>query len=196
MEENIMEEPHNDWNVRLWFQAARRIPTISIDLAIDRLRHWRSRSESLDALYYLYVLETLKAIDGSDVAREHAERLLEECRRKARPLRNRTFSFDWLGEGTGMARLVHFTRLGTFDQEKDFYENDRLLVRVPGKIAQIDRPEAGLVELQCGLRAFFVPERRRPSATSFIKGRDENKDVSFFLGFSYDGLRAWSVHLI
>ena len=95
-----------------------------------------------------------------------------------------------------MARLVHFTRLGTFDQEKDFYENDRLLVRVPGKIARIDRPEAGLVELQCGLQAFFVPERRRPGATSFIKGRDENKDVDFFLGFSYDGLRAWSVDFI
>lgn len=40
----------------------------------------------------------------------------------------------------------------------------------------------------CGLPAFFVPAKADVS-----KGGDENARVTFYLGFSYDGLRAWSV---
>ena len=38
------------------------------------------------------------------------------------------------------------------------------------------------------MKAFFVPARG-----NFRQGRSENQLVSFYLGFSFEGLRAWEV---
>ncbi len=196
MEDNILEESNNEWNIRLWFQAARRLPDTTIELALDRLGNWSKITGSLDAIYYRYVLTTLKAIDGSDSAKIEAERIMDECKQRARLNANRSFSFDWLGNGQEVNRLIHFSRLGEFDEETGFYENPQYLIRIPGKIIKADRPEAGKIELTCGLVAFFVPfERRRPGVAKFVS-KDVNRNVNFFLGFSYDGLRAWGVNYI
>ncbi len=196
MEQNLLREPHNERNIRLWFEAARRTPSVMVDSAIERLSYWRALGGSIDCVYYLYTLHTLKAIEGSAVAKVAAERLVEGSRRQARNLQYRTRSYNWLGKGSGMTRLVHYSRLGGWDREKDFWTNAEPLERISGLIARIDRPEAGLIELECGLRVFFVPGRSRaPDESSFVKERHENERVSFFLGFSYDGLRAWSVKL-
>ena len=37
-------------------------------------------------------------------------------------------------------------------------------------------------------RAFFVPAKG-----GYSRGHSENRPVTFYLGFSYDGLRAWAV---
>jgi hypothetical protein len=49
-------------------------------------------------------------------------------------------------------------------------------------------PEAGEVEILGGLKAFFVPGRVGLTEERFI-----NRAVELYLGFSYDGLRAWDV---
>jgi hypothetical protein len=193
MQDNILDEPDNEGNIRLWFNAERRLPSADIDSAIERLGNWHSRSGSLDAAYYLYVLHSLNAIDGSDYAKVQAERFIKECKMRARHLPHGTFSFDWFGKGTGMARLIHFPKLGKFDENKDFYEHDSYLVKVLGKIAKVDRPEAGWLELRCGLRVFFIPRPSRRSKAVTIVSGDVNKDVEFHLGFSYEGPRAWGV---
>lgn len=195
MESNLLAEPDNDRDIRLWFRAARRTPSAAIDSAIERLSYWYARGEATDALYYLYVLQTLKAIDGSAVAKAKAERLIKESRRAARNLEYRTRSYDWLGEGSEMTCLVHYSRLGDWDRDKDFWTNIEPLERVSGLVAVIDRPEVGSIELECGLKAFFVPARAVDEFghPGFVRERHENKRVSFFLGFSYEGLRAWRV---
>ena len=53
MKENIRDEPDDERNIRLWFNAERRLPTPDIDSAIERLAYWHARSGSLDATYYL-----------------------------------------------------------------------------------------------------------------------------------------------
>jgi hypothetical protein len=201
-EQNILEEPENDWNVKLWFEAARRLPDIDIDLAIDRLSYLRTRSDTVEVVYYLYILQTIEAIDGSYVAKERAEKLIEECHRKVLPLSlaDQKFRFNWLGEGEGLTRIVYFKKLGKLSEPDWFkYDDGKTLARVPGKIARISNPKTGLIELRCGLSAFFTPAHERDTPTdkalreSFVRGRDENKEVDFFLGFSYDGLRAYNV---
>ena len=69
-----------------------------------------------------------------------------------------------------------------------FWENPQYLSRVQGRIARMSGPQSGRMKIEGGLYAFFVPARGDYSA-----GRSENKLVDFFLGFSYDGLRAWEV---
>jgi hypothetical protein len=138
-------------------------------------------------------MHALKAIDGSDLSKTKAQSYLKECNQRSRHLPTGTFSFDWLGRGSEITRLVHFTRLGQFKEESNFYENAKLLTRVSGKIISASKPESGYIELQSGLRAFFVPQpRKRPNAVLF-GSQDVNKNVEFYLGFSYEGLRAWSV---
>ena len=190
MEENVRDEPVNDKNIRLWFRAARHSEKCTLEDAIERLAYWRTNSGVIDATFYLYILYVLQAIDGSVLARSKANDLISECSQKARARRyaTRTNSIEWLGTGKGLKRLLHYRSLGEWDEE---FERGERLALADGRVAAIHTPAAGELELSCGLRAFFVPSPRR--GRPYSKARDENRAVEFYLAFSYDGLRAWSV---
>jgi tetratricopeptide (TPR) repeat protein len=186
LDENLTEEPANDSNLRLWVQAVRRSRTApSLSAIIEKVANWRARSASLDAVYYLYVLYSLQAIEGVPLTYDSAIRFLDECRGMARFRRDRTKSYEWLGKGTGATRLVHHSQLGEWDTKKEFWEHTSPLQRVEGRIIKIEGFQAGEVELPSGLKAFFVP------AKGGFTSKHLNRPVSFFLGFSFDGLRAW-----
>jgi hypothetical protein len=140
----------------------------------------------LDAVFYLYVLHTLRAMKGSHQSLADAEQALEECRQVTRFRRDRTRSFEWIGSGEGVGELVHQGQLGEW--KDDFWERRNSLVRLPGTVASIDAPQKGTIELAGGVKAFFVPGK-----SDLHFGRDENASVTCYLGFSYDGPRAWDV---
>ena len=174
--------------MRLWVQAVRRLNRPpSIESVVERLAYWKSYSGTLDAAYYLYIFYSILALDGSRVAVDEARRYIEECRQLARFRRKRTLSFEWLGTGSGLSRLVHYSELGEFIQG-EFWSSPERLARVRGKIARIDEPQAGYIEMDGGLNTFFVPGR-----AGYSRSFSENRSVEFYLGFSYDGLRAWQV---
>jgi len=192
LERNLREEPHVDSNLRLWVQAVRETskpPTT--ESIIERVGYWRTNANSLEATFYSYVLYALQTIEGSALAIDLANRFIEECKTRTRFNRNRTKSLEWLGKGTGVTRLVHHTQLGNWDRAKNFWDKTALLVRLTGRIAKIDAAQAGQIEVQGGLKAFFVPALGKDR--KYLKGQHENYAVSFYLGFSYDGLRAWEV---
>ena len=188
LNDNFADGPNEPQSLRLWLRAIRysRDPP-TLDSIIERVGYWKANTNSLDAAFYLYVLHSLSALEGSVLARSDAERAIEDCRALASHRRNRSVSFEWLGKGKGIARLVHHSQLG--DWTNGFWERCGLLARVDGRIASIDAPQKGRIELYNGQLAFFVP-----AVGDFHAGRDENRRVDCFLGFSYDGLRAWEVH--
>lgn len=189
MEQNLREEPASDYNIRLWFKAMRYSGRENIDMALDRLSSWRATGDSVEAYYYLYILHVLKAMQGSTMERQKARTLIEECSSRTRNKRDRTFSHEWYGTGRGLGVLVNSQELGEWDDAVGFYHDTQELARIEGRVTKINAPESGYLEVaSCGLEAFFVPAR-----VQLLKGRDENRRVTFFLGFSYDGLRAWSV---
>lgn len=189
LEENLREEQFDDRNLRLWIQAARRRNNPpSLDIIIERIAQWKANSGSLDATYYLYVCYALDAMNRSPSAREFCSRFLEECRQRARFRADRSKSFEWLGAGQGISRLVHHSTLGDWDRDQQFWSRKDRLVRVTGRITRIEGPQAGEITTGEGLAAFFVP-----GSGGFGKGQSENEIVSFYLGFSYDGVRAWDV---
>lgn len=191
MEDNLREEPDSTRNLRMWFRAYRNLTGAKISLAIDRFSQWSVEGDNLDAHYYLYILHSLNVMDKAMLSKPKAERILHQCRQKARFNPSRTRSYEWLGNSQGIQQLVHVSELGDWPEEADFFTNTTPLKRVNGHIVSINGPEAGNVELEeSGLEAFFVPSR-----TGAVKGRNENDQVDFYLGFSYEGLRAWSVHL-
>ena len=186
---NMNEEADNEKDLRLWVRAVRRVSNPpSIDSVVERIVYWRTNTGSLDASYYLYVLKAIQAIEGSSLAKGESERFLEECRKKAQFRRNRTVSFEWLGRQSGLGSLVPQSSLGQWLKEDDFWEMVEPLARVAGRIVEIKTPQAGWIDLDCGLKAFFVPAKG-----GFSRGHSENRPVTFHLGFSFDGLRAWTV---
>jgi hypothetical protein len=187
LEENLDEEVNDSTSLRLWLRAIRQshMPP-SLDAVIEKVGYWKANTGALDAAYYLYVLHTLHALKGSSQSAADAERALEECRVLARFRRDRTRSFEWIGAGQGIEALVHQSRLGEW--KEDFWESTDALLRLDGRIASIDGPQKGLVELNGGVKAFFVPAK-----SDFHFGRDENAPVNCYVGFSYDGPRAWDV---
>lgn len=187
LEENLEEEVNDSTSLRLWLRAIRQSNTPpSLDSVIEKVGYWKANTGALDAAYYLYVLHTLRALKGSSQGAADADRSLEECRALARFRRDRTRSFEWIGAGEGIRALVHQSRLGEW--KEDFWESTDALVRLDARVASIGGPQKGSVELDGGVVAFFVPVR-----SGFHFGRDENAPVTCYLGFSYDGPRAWGV---
>jgi len=184
---NVEESLSDASSMRLWLRAVRYgqdPPTLNT--LIERVGYWRANTGSLDATFYLYVLHTLAAFEGSTIARDDAQKALEDCRKLARGRRSRTWSFEWLGKGKGISSLIHQSALG--DWKDDFYSDTTKLTRVQGRVSSIDAAQQGEIELTGDIRAFFVPAR-----ADMQPGRDENSQIECFVGFSYDGLRAWQV---
>jgi len=189
LEANLKEESYTEKDLRLWLQTIRwqKSPP-PLEQVIEKVAYWKTNTDSLEASYYLYVLYTLDALGGSAISKESAARTLEECKLKSRFRTNRSKSFEWLGSGTGIKQLVHHELLGEWDYSKNFWAEERKLVRIKGLITKIDAPQAGEIEIANGLTAFFVP-----SKSDHQKGRSENTPITCYIGFSYDGLKAWSV---
>ena len=190
-EANIVEEPASDYNLRLWLRAIRAAEYLGVDRVAEQLAYKRLQSPSVDTTYYLYIMKFLQLESGDFAARDDVSRLIEECSRESQGLSRTSSSFEWLGKDHGLGGLVHVSTLGEWDTEVGFWSNPGRLKRVRGHIARIRNQGSGEIELPSGLRVFFIPSR------GAIQGgyiaQDIGNEVEFYLGFSYDGLRAWSV---
>jgi len=189
MQQNIESDATDFGSIRYWFHAVRRIDGQSIENVIERLSYWKATAESIEATFYLYILLTLQALDGLTTPVSRASDLITECSKMARNLAIRHNSIEWYGKGTGMKRILHYSQLPKY-WEEEFEKGERLSL-VEGRVFKIFGPEAGSIELTCGLKAFFVPGRG--FKRTYVRSRDENKAVRFYLSFAYDGLRAWAV---
>lgn len=191
-QENLEEEPDSDQNLRLWFSAVRTTGELPIEVIAERLTYKRNQNPTIDTLYYLYIIKYLQADAGVGRAVNEVEQLIEECSNKAASLPHRTRSFEWLGNGKGIKSLVHRNDLGVWNASIGFWTELNQLRAITGRISRIRGPASGEIELANGLKAFFVPARGHIPG-GYLPSRDIGRSVEFYLGFSYDGLRAWSV---
>lgn len=146
-----------------------------------------ARRHSLDANYYMYILHFLMWIRGDKQDQERIRYYMEECH-NAGVLSRRQWSYEWLGDTSRNPPLVHFSELGERIPGSGFWTIPFSLARVRGIIEDIQSPQAGRIRVSGGrLSAFFTPK------VDFLETRDINAPVEFYLGFSYEGLRAWEV---
>jgi len=120
------------------------------------LEGWNSLLDRKD-IYLLYILSTLQALDGLTTPVSKALDLITECSKMARSLAIRHNSIEWYGKGVGMKRILHYSRLSK-SWEEEFEKGERLSL-AEGRVSRTFGPEAGDIELSCGLKAFFVPGR-------------------------------------
>jgi hypothetical protein len=192
MEDNLRSDPTNERDIRAWFQSFRRLPEFSYIDAIDRLEGWAKISGSVDAYYYLYILHFLRWIGGAERDDAALQANLEHCKQRA--IGKRGLSYEWFAKEPTWCPLTHVSELGERrkdpERDLDFFENAKTLARVRGKIDSIKGPQAGLVRLGPRTTAFFLP------GTKFSESRHLNSIVEFYVGFSYEGLRAWAAEFV
>jgi len=195
LDENIFEDPTNTQNIRLWLQAVRHaINPPPIVQCIAKIGSWtqivqQNNNSILEGYYYLYVLNSVRAISEGNTFDPTAVQIVKELQDKMKSfIKNEKFCYEWFGKGNGIAQMVHHKRLGEFTS--DFFEkNKNILAEVTGRIKEINSSQQGTIVLDCGLEAFFVP-----NVGGFTE-RNKNERVKFYIGFRYDQIQAWSVIL-
>jgi tetratricopeptide (TPR) repeat protein len=194
MGETLLSDPTNEHDLRRWFQAYKRLPEFSFIEAMGRLESAANLRDSLDAHYYLYILHVIRWISGVETDEEPIVRHIGRCKDLSQHLGYRQTCFEWLGVGDAVCPLVHRKELGVWTRTADsagFFEHGRaLLRRARGRIDMLEpnNSRKGFIRLERTrkVRAFFEPREH------FFPG-DEDKPVEFFMGFSYDGIQAFSV---
>ena len=94
MLENLAEDPGNDADMRLWLRAFRMLPEFTITEALERVSTWAVASDSLDAHYYLYILNYVHLVRGAHASQLEVRKNIEVCLRRA-PLLLSKRSFEW-----------------------------------------------------------------------------------------------------
>ncbi|MGH3933858.1 MAG: hypothetical protein ACRDS1_02555, partial [Pseudonocardiaceae bacterium] len=153
----------------------------SLDRAADLVAGWARTEGSREALFYDYVVSYLLAMDGQEAAVAEYQWKLERCRERAAWFGNRRFAYEWLGQDSGLGRLVHHSDLPAWERRSGI-PAPPMLLRIPGRVQSIIKPTAGTIDFGRGLQAFVVP-----SASGLLRGRDENKRVTVVVAFRYDG---------
>lgn len=183
MVDNIRDEPDREGNFFLWFQAA-RFSHLRISDAIDRMGRWKAKSTSLDASYYFYILKVIRALDGYSDEMVDAAKLIQESRLKSRSMPNNTYCHEWYGLHGEMRRIVNSKEISAgYFSEKCEWVRGRITSFLNDGNGKITLKDANLLEV------FFNPSESK------INEDHLNAEVEFYLGFSYDGLRAKEVVL-
>ncbi|MGX5858598.1 tetratricopeptide repeat protein [Dyadobacter jiangsuensis] len=194
LKDNFVDDAGNTQNVKWWLQASRYLKAPpSIEECLIEISSWSQNTQQsaisqLEAYYYLYTLNSIKAIENGNfdpssiqIVRELKDRI------KQLPIqKNEKFCFEWYGPGIGIQKMISYKTFTDF--KSGFIDNNRhLLAEVSGRIKDILSPQTGTISLECGLDAFFVP-----SHGAFTE-RNVGDRVKFYVGFRYDQIQAWSV---
>nr|WP_067062216.1 hypothetical protein [Mucilaginibacter sp. L294] len=193
LSDNMFEDSANTQNVKLWLQAVRFLKNpIRIEECISKIGTWtqtigQNINSSLESNYYLYVLNAIKAISNGNTFDSTSVQNVKELKDRMKGfIKNEKFCFEWYGIGTGMQQMVSHKKLGEFTT--DFFEkNKKILSEVTGRIKNVISSQNGIIVLDCGLEAFFVP-----NIGSYTE-KNKNDRVKFFVGFRFDQIQAWSV---
>lgn len=172
MSSNIDLEPSEEKNYILWFRAARMLNT-SLDDTLSKITSWNGVHPFIDLSFYIYTLHVAKAvIEHNSFSAQKALEYMSECHRcGCGDVRVR----EWLANGSDLDCIVKNSK--NIDRSNFRY--------VRGTIDNyINDGSATIIIEDTDLKVFFNPQK------SHITRSDMNRRVQFYLGFSYDGLRA------
>lgn len=195
MEENMEIEPDNGVNLRLWFNAIRKLPAdnpeILLDEAISKINIWKKRSDSVVAYFYYYVLLCLKSLNYVSSAEAGIEDAKNALCERSHNMSNRNNVFEWLGYGRGVERLIPASVYDDYSPRS--LTSEEILNKgayIEGKITSYHSERKALISAS-GIEVFFTPSGPKGAKQTITK-MDVGKSVRFIMGFSYDGARAYN----
>ncbi|SKC68252.1 hypothetical protein SAMN06295973_2803 [Plantibacter cousiniae] len=181
---NLRDDPTDPRTARIWLRASRHHRT-SVERATEVISNWVEFDKSRDALYHDFVITALAALSGGLASLDEVAEKLARMQAKTQYFGARRSIVDWYGTGDGFQALVHRAQVATWERRAD--DPPAILARVTGRVLSIRSNTSGILELQSGLQAFFTP------AAAGFKSDEINVPVTSVVGFSFDGLQAWSV---
>jgi hypothetical protein len=153
---------------------------------MNRLTAWAKKYESAEAHYYLYIINYLlwrktKSPIGEEQILFHIKRCKELTTYRT------DFSYEWLALSPPWCPLQGHHGLGKMRPRgvESLFEDTSGLDRATGFLPASFARQGGHLKISPRLTAFFVPSEELRTY------KDKQAEVNFFLGFSYEGFRAW-----
>jgi len=178
----LNSDPGSTRDAIMWFQSYRRLPEFSYVRALDVLGTCAALAKEGEAHYYLYILHYLLWRNGQELDEVNVKNNLDLV--KSARLGNHDYSFEWLATEPEWCPLLHHRDM---EWQPTSDKSNPRLTYVDGTIDSIKGPQSGQIRLGRQILAFFIPGTRFHATDSI------NDPVHFYLGFSYEGLRAWHV---
>ena len=175
IEENLNspQVSHKDFN--LWLDLI-RFSDISVEECASNVMKWSTKTELPYVHLFNFAIQTVLALNGNTMALNAAKRCLDKCQ-AIKP--NNTIIREWVGTNTEQMQ-------GALVQNKDSSKDKR--GNIKGIVSRYERgSEAYIKNCNLEMEIFFKPDRAGLDSTCL------NKEVTFNLGISYDGLIAENV---
>jgi hypothetical protein len=179
------------FDLRVWFQAARVLRKSTPEL-IEKMLEWDFLAPSAETAFLLMILYALSSIEGSIIATDRYHDYRRFCKERIHGPYNKIFCPEWIGSVENTLGLFNHAAVGTWDKANQFFEKTPAqLVRLKGKVVKYLDKSQGFIELgNTGIEVFYVPGK----VGHLSSDRDRNRPVDFFVGFNYDGARAFEVY--
>lgn len=191
--EHIEENLKNKVEVRdlqLWFEAARRINT-NVSEIIKKVEQWEFQKPSLDTAYFLMCLYAVQAINGIKSGVDNYEKYQKNVAKRIKTTYSKVFCVEWVGLINGNATLLNNKQIGVWVRDKQFFETEPDgLMRLKGKVITYISRTQGYIEIEnVGVQVMYQPAH----CNHYSDDEQKGTRVEFYLGFNYDGARAFEV---
>ncbi|TAH30884.1 MAG: hypothetical protein EAZ06_01725 [Cytophagales bacterium] len=188
--ENIEENLKNKVEVRdlqLWFEASRRLNT-NVNELIKKVEQWEFKKPSLDTAYFLMCLF---GISGVKSASDNYKKYQKKISERINTAYSKVFCIEWVGAGDNSPILLNHRQLGKWVRDNQFFEtHPSKLLKLKGKVVQYLGTGTGFIEIEgVGIQVMYQPAKFNHFSDDVQKGTK----VEFYLGFNYDGARAFEV---
>lgn len=191
--EHIEENLKNKVEVRdlqLWFEASRRINT-NVNEIIKKVEHWEFQKYSLDTAYLLMCLYGVQAINGVKSGVDYYEKYQKKIPDRINTIYSKVFCVEWVGSVDNNANLMNNKQVGKWARDKQFFNIEPTnLLRLKGKVVTYLSRTQGFIEIEnVGIQVIYQPAL----CNHFSDDAQKGTKVEFYLGFNYDGARAFEV---
>jgi hypothetical protein len=191
--EHIEENLKNKVEVRdlqLWFEAARRINT-NVNEIIRKVEQWEFQKPSLDTAYYLMCLFGIQSISGVKSGIDNYEKYQKKVSDRINTTYSKVFCIEWAGNINNSAALINNKQVGKWVRDRQFFDRDpNNLLRLKGKVIKYLSRTQGFIEIEnIGIQVMYQPAL----CNHFSDDAQKGTKVELYLGFNYDGARAFEV---
>jgi hypothetical protein len=177
-------------DLRLWFEAARRI-NINTNEIIKKVEQWEFQKPSVDTAYFLMCLYATQAINGIKSGVDNYEKYQRSVLDRINTPYSKVFCVEWVGLANGNAVLLNNKQVGVWVRDKQFFEKEPdSLMRLKGKVIKYISRTQGYIEIEnVGIQVMYQPAH----CNHYSDDEQKGTRVEFYLGFNYDGARAFEV---
>lgn len=178
-------------DLKLWFEAS-RILNFDSTLQVKKITEWEFKKPSFYTAYLLMCLYGIQAITGIKSGLDNYVKYKKIIfGRLENKNYSKVFCIEWVGMNINTPLLINNRQVGKWNKGKHFFDSTPTkLTRLKGKVTKYLDRNKGFIEIEnIGIEVMYQPGR----FDHFSDNAQKQTKVDFYLGFNYDGARAFEV---